>query len=550
MDMQKRLSTLIQSGVKIIEIVSYEWQRIHAAVNEISEETKRPWFTWNCHSGLQEWDAEKYCFDSVSQACSGEASSDDNGNWKDAGAASAKDPLEILQFFIDENKSLVLILEDFFHFMTENNHQVIRAVREINRIPSDSEKTLILLNPYSHIPRELEKEMVSLDWPLPNRDTLETIFEDVLGRHDLDNDQYDEDEAILEAALGLTVMEAEAAFAQAIVERGCLTRQEIPLIVREKERIIRQSGQLEYFHPEDDLENIGGLENLKEWLKKRGYAFSKEAKEYGLDTPRGVLLLGVQGCGKSLSAKAIAKAWQFPLLRFDLGKVFGGIVGESESNIRNALKIAQTIAPCVLWIDEIEKGFSGFQSSGRTDGGTTSRVLGTFLTWMQEKTEPVFVVATANDISQLPPELLRKGRLDEIFFVDLPGLESRKEILSIHIGKKEREPDDFDLEKLAKESKGYSGAELEEAVREAMFQAFSDEREFATDDISKAIETIVPLVATMPETIADLRKWAKARARPASEESEDEKKVEQVGEDVPRLRQEIRNPFMAKGAKS
>ncbi len=544
MDIQKQLSTLVQSGVKIIEIVSYEWQRIHAAVNEISEETERPWLAWNCHSGLQQWDAENYRFDSVSQA-----SSDDD--WQDAGDASAKDPLEILQFFIDKDEPLILILEDFFHFMTESNYQIIRAVREINRISLDSEKTLILLNPYSHIPRELEKEMASLDWPLPNRDTLKTIFEDVVERYDLDNDPYDEDdESILEAALGLTVMEAEAAFAQAIVECGHLTRQEIPLIVREKERIIRQSGQLEYFHPEDDLENIGGLENLKEWLQKRGYAFGKDAKEYGLDTPRGVLLLGVQGCGKSLSAKAIAKAWQFPLLRFDLGKVFGGIVGESEYNIRNALKIAQTIAPCVLWIDEIEKGFSGFQSSGRTDGGTTSRVLGTFLTWMQEKTEPVFVVATANDISQLPPELLRKGRLDEIFFVDLPGLESRKEILSIHIRKKEREPNDFDLGKLARESKGYSGAELEEAVKEAMFQAFSDGREFATDDISKAIETIVPLVATMPETIADLRKWAKARARLASEEVEDEKKVEQAGEDVPRLRQEIRNPFMAKGGGS
>ncbi len=535
--MQERLSTLIQSGVKLIEIVSYEWQRIHAAINGISGKINRPWLTWNCHSGLQKWDSENYHFDSFQQ--------DSSGDWQGAGAVSLKDPLEILQFFIGEKDPLILILEDFFHFMSEENYQVLRAVREINRISSAFEKTLILLNPYSHIPRELEKEIVSLDWPLPNRDTLKTICEDVAERY---KSEYEDDEAILEAALGLTVMEAESAFAQAIVEYKRLTRQEIPLIVREKERIIKQSGQLEYFHPQDDLENIGGLENLKDWLKKRGYAFGKSAKEYGLDTPRGVLLLGVQGCGKSLCAKAIAKAWQFPLLRFDLGKVFGGIVGESENNIRNALKIAQTIAPCVLWIDEIEKGFSGFQSSGRTDGGTTSRVLGTFLTWMQEKTEPVFVVATANDISQLPPELLRKGRLDEIFFVDLPGLISRKEILSIHIRKKNRDPKDFDLEKLAQESKGFSGAELEEAVKEAMFQAFSAGTEFRTEDISKAIQTIIPLVDTMPETISDLRKWAKARARLAGEEAEDEKKAKRVGKDIPRLRHEIRNPFMAKKA--
>ncbi|MCA9710875.1 MAG: AAA family ATPase, partial [Myxococcales bacterium] len=267
--------------------------------------------------------------------------------------------------------------------------------------------------------------------------------------------------------------------------------------------------------------------------------------DFGLDAPKGVLLLGVQGCGKSLTAKAIAATWQFPLLRFDLGKVYGGIVGQSEANIRTALGVAQALAPCVLWIDEIEKGLAGVGSSGETDGGTAARVIGTLLTWLQEKREPVFVVATANRIDMLPPELLRKGRFDEIFFVDLPGRSTREEILRIHLEKKKREPADYDLTTLAECSVGFSGAELEEAVREALYDAFAEGCELHTRHITRALKATYPLSRTMRDEIDGLRAWARVRARLASPSEPEPLPRDPEGSAIPRLRQEAtRNPFI------
>jgi len=262
--------------------------------------------------------------------------------------------------------------------------------------------------------------------------------------------------------------------------------------------------------------------------------------------PKGVLLLGVQGCGKSLIAKAIASEWNLPLLKFDLGKVFGGFVGESEANIRKALNIAEAVSPSILWIDEIEKGLSGVASSGMTDSGTTARVFGTMLTWMQEKEKPVFVIATANNIEQLPPELLRKGRFDEIFFVDLPGFNSRKEIWEIHLtkrlGNRRYEDVNFDLDRLSKESIGYSGAEIEEAINEALYTAYNQDREVKLDDIIKSLKNTYPLSKVMAESINNLRRWAKIRARLASEEEEES--IMAPTEKIPKLKQEIANPFI------
>jgi len=300
---------------------------------------------------------------------------------------------------------------------------------------------------------------------------------------------------------------------------------------------------LEYYPTDRSMAEVGGLDQLKDWLERRGRAFGAGARQFGLDAPKGVLLLGVQGCGKSLTAKAIAAAWQFPLLRFDLGKVFGGIVGQSEGNIRTALQVAQALAPCVLWIDEIEKGLAGMGSSDQTDGGTTARVVGTLLTWMQEKREPVFVVATANRIDMLPPELLRKGRFDEIFFVDLPTQSVRREILSIHLHRKNREPQGYDVEALARSSAGFSGAELEEAVREGLFDAYAEGRELRTEHIARALEKTYPLSRTMADQIEGLRKWAKVRARLASSEAPEPLPAGKTT--APQLRQEtMRNPFI------
>jgi SpoVK/Ycf46/Vps4 family AAA+-type ATPase len=255
---------------------------------------------------------------------------------------------------------------------------------------------------------------------------------------------------------------------------------------------------------------------MKDWLQKRAVTFTDEARQFGLPAPKGILLLGVQGCGKSLCAKAVSSLWQQPLLRFDMGRMFGSLVGSSEENVRRAISVAESVAPAILWVDEIDKAFAGSQASGVTDGGTTARVFGTFLTWLSEKTAPVFVVATANDISQLPPELLRKGRLDEIFFVDLPSETERAEVFRIHLTKRGRDPQQFDVAALVESSDQFSGAEVEEAIISALYDAFYSGHELATEHVLSALRETVPLAKTMDEQIARLRSWAEGRARNAS----------------------------------
>ena len=258
---------------------------------------------------------------------------------------------------------------------------------------------------------------------------------------------------------------------------------------------------------------------MKDWLKKRQQAFTARAREYGLPLPKGILLIGIPGTGKSLTAKCVGSMWQMPLLRLDVGKIFGGLVGSSEENIRKVIKTAEAIAPAILWLDELEKGFSGTGSSNMSDGGTTSRVFGTFITWLQEKTTPVFVIATANNVQQLPPELLRKGRFDEIFFCDLPQREERKQIIGIHLAKKKRSPENFDLDKIADATPDFSGAEIETAVVAAMYDAFDAESEVSTERLLQSVSEIVPLSVTMREVIESMRDWARTRARPASNRS-------------------------------
>jgi SpoVK/Ycf46/Vps4 family AAA+-type ATPase len=304
------------------------------------------------------------------------------------------------------------------------------------------------------------------------------------------------------------------------VKTGGLCEKDVPVILSEKEQIIRKSGMLEYYRATEAFENIGGMEDLKEWLRKRKMAFSEEAKKFGLPSPKGVLLIGVQGCGKSLCAKALASLWRVPLLKLDMGKVFDSLVGSSEQNVRQAIKVAESVAPTILWVDEVEKAFAGTQSSTFSDAGTTSRVFGTFITWLQEKTAPVFVVATANNISQLPPELLRKGRFDDIFFIDLPDADERLEIFKIHIAKRGRNTTKFDLKKLAMTSEGFSGAEIEEAVIAALYDVFAKGEDLNTEAILNSLSSTVPLSKTMEEDINKLRKWAKERARLASIPSE------------------------------
>jgi SpoVK/Ycf46/Vps4 family AAA+-type ATPase len=340
------------------------------------------------------------------------------------------------------------------------------------------------------------------------------------GRSRVDIDCTDEElERLTKAALGLTLHEAENAFARAMVEGGALTAEDVAIVFEQKAQTIRKSGILEFVGSSGSVDDIGGLENLKRWLAKRDGSWLDQAEAWGLPSPKGVLVTGVPGCGKSLTAKCTAALWGLPLLRMDVGRVFAGLVGSSEQNMRAALRTAEAVAPAVLWIDEIEKGFAGMGGPSG-DSGTSQRVFGTFLTWLQEKTKPVFVFATANNIDRLPPEFLRKGRFDEIFFVDLPTDRERVPIWRVHLTKRlssegaggKLTVDDALLADLAGRSEGYSGAEIEQAVVVALYDAFAERRPLEHTDLVRAIETMVPLSVTQAEQIRALRQWADVRA--------------------------------------
>lgn len=497
MDFSTELGILIKSRVPVMQVVTYEWKRLYGFCVGVSNDNKLDLFSWSCISGLKKWNSESKEF---------KESKDET------------DPLEILHWFKDKNiKKSILILEDFQPFIENdnNNNQVIRAIRELCRIDSNNRKTIIIQTPFMLNVREFEKEIPILELELPEEETIEEILNTVTKGLEFDSAPNSEGvREIVSASKGLSSMEAEWTYRKIIAKTNQITGNEINLIVKEKEQIIKKSGVLEYFHPQGDFKAVGGMESLKDWLQKRGKAFSNDAKEFGLVSPKGVMLLGIPGCGKSLVSKTIANEWGLPLLKLDLGSIFASLVGESEARMRQALALSEAISPSILWIDEIEKGLSGISGGG--DAGTSAKVFGTLLTWMQEKKNEVFVIATANNIDALPPELLRKGRFDEIFFVDLPSAEDRKEIFKIHIKKKNRNIEDFAFSELIKNSAGFSGAEIEEAVNEALFIAYDSGSELTTENIKIALNETFPLSKTMDEDIKELRSWAKVRARLAS----------------------------------
>ncbi|TNE90346.1 MAG: AAA family ATPase [Deltaproteobacteria bacterium] len=521
MSTYEHLLYLSKAGAPLLHISSYEWERVRGLAIGLSNKLDLPLHVWSQSTGLL--------------ACN------EHGDLRIEDDA-ATDPMELLQHIHGGDEPGIWLLEDFQPFLREEHHPILRWLRELARLPASPRKIVVLSTPLPVLPLDLRKEIPTVELDLPGVDELRVVLEDAAAAMGV---RASADEALLDAARGLTVMEARLAFGKAAAELERLDHASVPLVAREKERIIKQSEVLEYYPTDARMTDVGGLDQLKEWLDRRGRAFGAGARDFGLDAPKGVLLLGVQGCGKSLLAKAVAATWQFPLLRFDMGKVFGGIVGQSEGNIRTALQVAQALAPCVLWIDEIEKGLAGMGSSDQTDGGTTARVVGTLLTWMQEKTAPVFVVATANRIDMLPPELLRKGRFDEIFFVDLPTRAVREEILAIHLERKRRDPKDFALADLAERSVGFSGAELEEAVREGMYDAFAEGLELSSDHIARALDKTFPLSRTMRDQIDSLRHWAKVRARLAAGEPPEVLPADNPEAAAPRLRQEAtRNPFI------
>ncbi|WP_349409944.1 AAA family ATPase [Pseudalkalibacillus sp. SCS-8] len=467
---------------------------------------------------------------------------------KNAGA-DTKSALKALEYIEKYQDPAIFVLQDFHIFFGGDNrqpdHQIIRKLRDIalSLKKSPNPKNVVFLSPVLHLPHDLEKDVTIFDFDLPNFDEIKRSLDDLIyvneqsGRIGFHLNE-EEKEKLVKAAMGLTLSEAENAFARAMVEDGKLSVDDVDVILQEKEQIIKKTGILEFVNNQLNMEDIGGLENLKRWLRKRNKSWLESAQQYGLPSPKGVLITGVPGCGKSLISKAISEMWQLPLLRLDIGKIFSGLVGSSEENMRKAIQTAEAIAPSILWIDEIEKGFSGTSSTG--DSGTTSRIFGHFLTWMQEKEKPVFVIATANNISSLPPEMLRKGRFDEIFFVDLPTHRERIEIFRVHLNRRLQDPSvigefqitEANLDYLASLTEGFVGAELEQVVINGLFEAFYEERSVNLQDFEKVCKQFIPLSVTQAEQIKRIRDWANVRAVAAtpredrSEYTENDKAME------------------------
>lgn len=499
------ISALLRARNPLIWLVTREEARAERIIIDAAAAASYDVRWWDCANGTQRIDGKP----------------DD---------ASATDPAQALATIRDNTARRVYVLRDLPAWLKDPT--VLRAVRSLCRTlpqePRDNARAMIIVTPSAEVPPELQGHAIVIDVPLPDRDEVAALLDAAVAA--LPEDMREgaaangTRDAAIDAALGLSSEEAQSTFARSLIA----TRRIDPaMVAQEKRRVIARERVLEWFDPlPAGLDGIGGLEVLKAWLMQRRTAFTAKARDYGLRAPKGVLLVGVPGCGKSLSAKAIASAWAMPLLRLDMGALKSKWVGESEGNIRKALKVAETVAPCVLWLDEIEKALGG-ATQGAADGGVSSDALGAILQWMQDRAGSVFVIATANDVSKLPPELLRKGRFDEVFFVDLPTASERGAIVQAALREYNRpERADIDAARIAAATQEFTGAELNALVPDAMFTAFADgARPVTTSDLLDAAKAIVPLARTAAERITALRQWAQGRARFAS--TPDERKGDQ-----------------------
>ena len=423
--------------------------------------------------------------------------------------------LELVERLTAQTPALFL-LKDFNRFLTDVS--ISRKLKNISRILKLQPKTIIIIGSELNIPKELSDLITILQFQLPVESEINYELKRLIQSLNIEIDQQIL-ESLTRACQGLSLERIRRVLSKIIATYKTIDENSIKLLLNEKKQIISQTEILEYWSVDETISKIGGVDNLKNWLKKRKTSFGVQASTYGLPTPRGLLLVGIQGTGKSLTAKAIANEWQLPLLKLDVGKLFGGIVGESESRLRQMIEVAETISPCILWIDEIDKAFSNNSSTG--DSGTSNRVLATFISWLSEKTKPVFVVATANNVDILPLEIIRKGRFDEIFFLDLPQKQEREQIFKIHI--QEFRPNRwelFDYSKLAQLSEAFSGAEIRQSIIEAMYHAFYEKREFTTEDICLALTQLIPLSQLENNQTLRLKNWAvSGRIRLASSKS-------------------------------
>jgi SpoVK/Ycf46/Vps4 family AAA+-type ATPase len=490
MNFSNELSLLLRACYPLIYIPTTEEERLEKAIAEtLNKMSNRNLYIWDFVDGYG-----------------------DNPNNQSFGE---RNPLQALEFIekLPHQVGGVFILRDFQRFLEDIS--ISRKLRNLARSLKSQAKNIIIIAPQVKIPEELTELFTVLDFSLPSSDEIKQEITRLLSATGQPLTEFLVND-LVRSAQGLSMERIRRVLTRAIADHGKLEAEDVELILEEKKQSIRQTQILDFYPATEEISDIGGLDNLKDWLLRRGGAFSEQARAYGLPNPRGLLLVGIQGTGKSLTAKAIAHNWHLPLLRLDVGRLFAGLVGESESRTRQMINLAEALAPCILWIDEIDKAFAGANSKG--DGGTTSRVFGTFITWLAEKQSPVFVVATANNIQSLPPEMLRKGRFDEIFFVGLPSQEERAAIFEVHLSKlRPHNLQNYDLKRLAYETPEFSGAEIEQTLIEAMHIGYSQNRDFTNEDILEAASQIVPLAKTAQEQIQFLQNWAAAgKARLAS----------------------------------
>jgi len=490
--MEKEISALFRARNTLLWIVSREESRVEGLLAKAAATARSRILFWDCAAGMTE--------------LSGRV------------VENIQDPQAALGYIAASKERIVYVMRDLHKWLGDpvTLRMVKSLAKDLQASPPKEARSLVLLTTSGEVPAELPNATV-IDWPLPSRAELGVLFDDVMSSVEdsiRDASLPVRDQAI-DAAIGLLQEEAANCYAKSIVE----SRRVVPAkVVEEKKRVIAREKLLEWFDPDPrGLDGVGGLDYLKSWLSTRVKAFSPEAREFGLPTPKGILLVGVPGCGKSLTAKCVSSAWGMPLLRLDFGGLKDKYLGESEKNIRKAFGIAEAVSPCVVWIDEIEKALSGAQDEGGSTDTTSTDALGVLLNWMQERKGEVFVIATANDVSALPPELLRKGRFDELFFVDLPTTVERKIICEVTLKQYDRTSDGIDLDDVARATDSFSGAEIAAMVPEALFTAFEDNmRTISTADLLAAAATVVPLSKTASEKIAKLKAWAKGRARPTS----------------------------------
>jgi len=517
MNALERLKVLINSSTPIVVMETMEEVRALSLVRAACSELNMAVFEWTVADGLvRSGTKEAVAPPDVQMRAAAARFGIDVRESAKAAIYNTADPVQALANLETMTLEAVFVLKDFHRHL--DSPVVVRRLRDVGQKFSANRRTLILTAPSIQMPLELASLVEFLDMPLPDAERLRELIREtytrMAGTHSLKL-QLDAVgvEAMAANLRGLTEEEAERAISQSLVARCALSADCVTDVLEAKQALLKRSEMLEFVDASDTMASVGGLENLKRWLAQRRNSWEPQARQFGLEPPKGVIILGVQGCGKSLCARAVAGEWKLPLVKFDTAAVYDKYIGETEKRIQKVFKVAEGLAPCVLWIDELEKVFAGSgPDSASVDAGVSSRLLASFLSWMQERKAPVFVAATCNNVSVLPPELIRKGRFDELFFVDLPNAAERKQIFSIQLAKRKRNAADFDLERIAERAKGFSGAEIESAVQTALYAAYSRKLELVTDDLVKALETTVPLSTTRAEEMAELRAWAKERA--------------------------------------